>query len=135
MHRDISIGNLLKLVSPAMRIRFHLNNMAHLCKALEAQWVPEQKPVLEGVHNTVRVKAEMLHAAALAPTDKDGNTKWSGYGTAAKSVQKKAEELLEKVKALNIDEQCSAIVSDGDLTAFMPTYFSTEHNTGTISVS
>ncbi len=130
MHRDISIGNLLKLKRPTERDEFHIQNAVDLVHALHS--MPNDIKASK-YHEAVRTKAEELHNAA-GDSD-DPVAKMTKYIAAAKKVLKVAESVKEAVAELNVGSKCKAIVSDGDLAAYVPSYFSKTHDRGTISVS
>ncbi len=58
-----------------------------------------------------------------------------GYLQIAKEALGSAQAVKKIVSQLGVSTSCKAIMSDGDLAAYIPTYFSTQHERGTISVS
>jgi len=118
LHRDISIGNLLKLMKPARCKRFSALEVIGLLFNILSS---EQQKELDNLED------------------------WN-YETAFRFVANDPErqELLRIAQDLDIivdqcglTTECKAIFTDGDMAAYIPDYFenTSVHNTGAISVS
>lgn len=137
MHRDISIGNMLKLLRPTKRNAFHIRHIEALSKALALPLKDfKESTVLKGVHRAVNDKATELCKAAEESADSTtlAEKKWGEIYLGFLPVEKMAKGVMEKVAELNVTDYCKAIVTDGDLAAYVPTYFTKPHEAGTISV-
>ncbi len=123
LHRDISIGNLLKLVRPAERNRFHVKNAQDLATLVNH---PNSNKI--GVHHAVLDKVNLLHETIEAgrATDVPG---------AVRRIQRLALGVKRMADNLGVGAECKAIATDGDLAAYVPTYFIEDHTEGSISVS
>jgi hypothetical protein len=110
LHRDISIGNLQKLLTPAFRQVFSAleghKRLLHLQGALGDQ---------EGLH--------FADSTVEDPTHQE--------------LRRLAEGLDDAVGQCGVTTECRAIFIDGDMAAYIPDYFqkTTVHGTGHISVS
>ena len=109
-HRDISIGNILKLDKPAKRKPFTVSSLQELF----TQFGSMQKLGnidLEQLTHRIRAVQRLL-----------------------KDIDELREKLDEQVAKLNIGDMCSAVVTDADCAADLKkNYFEGEHE-GTISV-
>lgn len=133
MHRDISVGNCMKLITPSERKPFTIENAIRLTTELRKATQREYKSVISPQsRDPVDVKImELLRIAQQSPNAKD---RLDVYHKAALETLKVAKEVEDLVRQLVPDGTCKAVVSDGDLAAYMPAYFVTEHNDGIISV-
>lgn len=129
MHRDISIGNLLKLIIPALRKQFHITNATKLVEALTPA---HDQNVHVGIQGAVREKVEALRRLAMESDDAEQT--WTTFYRSSLLIQRQAQQVMEKVKGLNVGTLCNAIVSDADQASYLPTYFEKRHDNGTISV-
>lgn len=131
MHRDISVGNLLKLVFPAIRKLFTVQNERDFVAALKEPITVSEKAF--GRHNAVAEKIKVLREFACTTGTPD--ERMAVYSELAERALKEAHEVERLASKLGASTECKAIVSDGDLAAYMPTYFTTTHEVGTVSVS
>ncbi len=140
MHRDVSIGNLLKLDHPATREEFSIKTAEDFVGALNLvldsdrgfdSTTPISIPT--DCREPVSLKTSELLKSALRFTDP--REKMEGYLEIAKESLGIARAVKNVASQLGASTTCKAIISDGDLAAYMPTYFSTQHERGTISVS
>jgi hypothetical protein len=100
MHRDISTGNLLKLLERVSCNGFNASKgLDHLFSLLSSK----------GFNST--------------PPDE------------LRTLAKKLDDTVALFGLTGEATQCKAIFTDGDMAAYIPTYFSEEHNAGTLSVS
>ncbi len=123
MHRDISIGNLLKLVTPSERNEFHVKNAKDLALL-----------IANPNSNTTDVKPAVLHKANLLHEIINAGSP-SDIPAAVRTIYQHAVEVENMAKNLGVGTLCKAIVTDGDLAAYVPTYFAEDHLEGSISVS
>ncbi len=120
MHRDISIGNVLKLKTPAERKEFSIKNAKDLVEALTTG------SNRDDYHRAVVEKADVLRKAANGSTEQ--------MLVVARKILLAAENLEKAVKQLKVGSKCKAIVSDGDLAVFIPSYFQVRHGSDSIAV-
>ncbi len=123
LHRDISIGNLLKLVTPSERNEFHVKNAEDLSLLMTNpdKKIPDVKPAVSHKANMLR---ELINNGC--PSD---------IPAAFRSIYQDALDVERMAKNLGVGTLCKAIVTDGDLAAYVPTYFAEDHLDGSISVS
>lgn len=120
MQRDVSIGNLLKLNRPVNMQPFSIRKLYQFWIAVE----DETK-----IGNRLDIKdrvAELNKLQAESGID---------YSSAIQEVMSAAENLEAELAGLEIGTTCQAVVSDGDLACYLPTYFSQPHDKGALSVS
>ncbi|KLO11816.1 hypothetical protein SCHPADRAFT_450710 [Schizopora paradoxa] len=113
LHQDISVGNVLFLESAVTRDEFSMEKARMLWKLLN------KIPV-------ANAPAAIIERCKEAPTPEPGQSS---------TVNKFICQIEEAAKRLGISAQCKALLSDGDLSAYLPTYFTQEHSTQAISVS
>lgn len=109
MHRDISIGNVLLTLGESTSINPF---------SLEDEILKATLPSVEGTSMDMTTALKSLSIQEIAETPRS-----------------LAEEIKSLVKALQIEEQCTAFVTDGDMAANWKTYFNDAHNLETRSVS
>ncbi len=123
MQRDVSIWNLLKLKKPVDKASFTIGKLEEFRDAV----LCNSRPIKEGLR---RVIVE----------DKVGRLKKLKLEHPAKFTEQieelvlNASKLKSAVEALGVSGECKAIISDGDLATYIPSYFSQSHDAGTLSV-
>lgn len=184
LHRDVSIGNVLKLAEPVKRKPFNIQNATDFVTALMAarqlqaadrqsgdsnsvadettglddqQQTAEQQQTadqqsgnpnsvvnettaldkqlraIKGLHKSVTDKTKNLYESAMEFPN--AQERLDTYIELAETARAQAELVMDLVSKLGVGDTCRAIITDGDLSASMPSYFVTDHEIGTISVS
>lgn len=120
LQRDVSIGNILKLRTPVKMNPFSIQKLLDYRDALFGAKTTTGQPEIQHKVDHLKdlVKKERKKAAMV----------FNG-------IVRDATELKELVdKKLKFTGICKAIISDGDLAAYIPTYFATPHDKGQLSV-
>lgn len=121
MHRDISIGNVLKLVNVTDRPKFSVRYGLEDFLRRHATTVPPG-PVQNSPSGNAENEWDKLYAIA-------------GDDPVLKSLVDTAKELESVLDELDVSTQCKAIICDGDMAAYIPDYFEHSHNSGELSAS
>ncbi|KAF8322905.1 uncharacterized protein EI90DRAFT_3019966 [Cantharellus anzutake] len=109
LQRDVSIGNVLKLVQPTQMAPFNINKLKDFHDVIMGV-----NTNMEGLSKPVRDKVKALEGHS-GPALKD----------AVKEVMSAAEALEREIAELGLFAdmtECQAIISDGDLASYMPSY-------------
>ncbi len=123
MQRDVSIGNVLVLKSSAKTTPFNMNKLNDFLNVYRnGGQKPNSKPQAETTIKVEELK-NLMDTAELKFTQ------------AIEKLATEAGELESIIKALGVSNICRAIISDGDLAAYIPNYFSSTHGSGMLSAS
>ncbi|KAI0754525.1 hypothetical protein C8Q80DRAFT_373079 [Daedaleopsis nitida] len=119
LHRDVSIGNVIRLDKPAQRPAFNIRErMAGLVHPPD---------IVEGMKN-LRVDSQ----------DSDGDGFWKDLIVATteeslKAVVRAAERLEKALAQVGLSTECLAVLIDSDMAAPLEGYFSSSEHSGVIS--
>ncbi|KLO14766.1 hypothetical protein SCHPADRAFT_299202 [Schizopora paradoxa] len=120
MHRDVSIGNLFMLPKEVEMEPFSIKKFTDFRNAMLGDGQPT------GIRQEIQDKVQQLRTLQQQMGDK--------FTEAIEKVARIAAELERKVTDdLRVTKKCRAIISDGDLAAYIPTYFTKEHGHGELS--
>ncbi|KLO08115.1 hypothetical protein SCHPADRAFT_620372 [Schizopora paradoxa] len=113
MHGNISIGNVFLLSSPITRERFNMDNA-------RIPWEILKGREFENVPQAVKDRFRDVPKPSITDVDKTLET--------IKEIEDLACEL-----GISIHCQCKALLSDDDLSVYLPTYLTQEHSAPSIS--
>lgn len=122
MQRDVSIGNCFRLKYPIILKPFSVKKYTKLLDAYsKPSYVSSRVEIRDRVTELKRLE-EMSSVDEITE--------------ALQEVVHEANTLQTNVsEKLKVSEVCRAIISDGDLATYVPTYFITDHSRGEMSVS
>ncbi len=120
LQRDVSVGNVLRLTSPVKMMPFSIKKLIDFRDAVSNKnHVAKRKDVQD--------KKDMLQELKVNHNDL--------FLKGIDEVVEDAQSLYGKLEQLGLSMTCKAVILDGDLSAYIPTYFRHEHEQGQLSVS
>ncbi len=128
-----------QVVTPAERTKFHSKNAKDLSSIINKSIdYPEDLATIIEIHSIY--SGSVVHPAVAAKAKRlreiiDTHGDAQIIREAFESVEVVAVQVEEAAKDLGVGTECKAIVTDGDLAAYVPTYFIDDHSNGSISVS
>ncbi|KAF8314585.1 uncharacterized protein EI90DRAFT_3135848 [Cantharellus anzutake] len=122
LQRDVSIGNVLKLMRPAQMVPFSIDKLKEFHYAImhSNENVDEFSKVVRG---KVEALEERLSKPRAAREVKDEVGK----------AMSTAEALQMEITELGLPAECRAIISDGDLASYIPAYLARRDTAESIS--
>lgn len=121
LQRDVSIGNLLRLLSSVEMSPFSIGKLLEFRDVIlsDTSKTSSRRDIVDKVNMLKELKAE--HSDRVEKVVND--------------VVEDGRALERKLTILGVTGKCQAVILDGDLSAYIPTYFSSEHLRGALSVS
>jgi len=131
MQRDVSIGNVLKLKQPLQvpnMPAFSIQSALDFDTAIQSGkgGSPKGKGRDTVGQNIISDKVKELEKINTEENAADIKQNVQDTTAVAKGLKASMEKLV-------LPDECVAIISDGDLAAYIPTYFSQAHNAGALS--
>ena len=128
LHRDVSIGNLLKLKTTSHRERFTARNVVQVLDRAPAQ---SDGALAAG------------HASTPDDASERGSSSQSDFWSCLldevhndeerRAIVQHAEELEDALARSNLCTLCKAVISDADMAANLSTYFTSSHEGNYVS--
>ncbi|KAF8340659.1 uncharacterized protein EI90DRAFT_3117158 [Cantharellus anzutake] len=122
LQRDVSIGNVLKLMRPAQMVPFSIDKLKEFHHAImySNENVGEFSKVVRG---KVEALEERLSKPRTAREVKEEVGK----------AMSTAEALQREITELGLSAECRAIISDGDLASYIPAYLARRDTSESVS--
>jgi len=120
LQRDVSIGNVLKLEAPVrMKKPFSIQKFLDFRDAMFSEESQENN------RREIHEKVTMLKALKISQGER--------FKRYIQEVIEDGKELEGKLVELGVTDICKAVIVDGDLAAYLPTYLAEEHGFGQLS--
>ncbi|KAI0744468.1 hypothetical protein C8Q76DRAFT_851494 [Earliella scabrosa] len=124
LHRDMSIGNLLKLKTPSQRERFTARDVMKILGHALAHADRAVGPAATTDHASERGSSSHLADFWSCLLDGVRNDE------ERRAIVQHAKELEDVLAQFDLSTLCKAVISDGDMAADLSTYFTSRHDGG-----